>query len=45
MELSSMIKFGSVYTEPRVRPIYISVHILLVSVSVSISVSGSVNEP
>ena len=47
MELGSMIMFGSVYTEPRSRPMQISigsVYILLVSVSVSVLVSGSVNE-
>ena len=41
MELVSMIMFGSVYTEPRTRPMQISVHIL----SVSVSVLGGVNEP
>ena len=47
MEVGSMIMFGSVYTEPRSRPMQISigsVYILLVSVSVSVLVSGSVNE-
>ena len=41
MDLGSTIMFGSVYTEPRPRPMQIfigSVHILSVSVSVSVSV-------
>ena len=44
MKLGPMIILGTVYTEPRLRPIQISigsVYILLVWVSVS----GSVNEP
>ena len=48
IQLGSMLMFGSVHTEPRLRPMQISfgsVHILSVSVAVSVSVSGSVSEP
>ena len=48
MELCSMIIFGSGYTEPRQRPMQISigyVYIVFVSISIVVSVLGSVNEP